>query len=532
MKLNYKKTLYIGLIFFGISLFWQAYDMMIARILIDKFGLNQTWSGIIMSIDNIMAVFLLPIFGALSDRNNAKIGKRTPYIIVGTIFAAFAFMGLSFADHYQSIKLQDTNIVYMHNEVAFEEGADLYAKTHWVYVVGEMELERIERRDQGRITDAEFMAWHINIYAPMMQTLNQANDVLTHREVSLLRDNYYNYLSSKAWNATLSNPVYFIIFSVILFIALVAMAIYRSPAVALMPDITIRPLRSKANAIMNFMGAMGGILAVNVIMFSNVNQNPYGSHTMVFITIGLIMLATLAVFLIKVKEPKWVIEKQQEDIKFDIKPSKTPVTEAEIRDSRQKKTSLYFLLASVFLWFFGYNAVMSKIADYLPKVLNINFSSLPFLLAQVFVIITIVPIGFLTTKIGRKKSVILGILISTGGLSSVVFLNETINYLAAVAIAVAGVGWIMINVNSYPMTVELGRGTTIGKYTGYYYAASMSAQIFTPILSGILMDRFSRLILFPYAAVFVLLSLLTMLFVKHGDPLVKISVFDDPDEEV
>ncbi|MDR4969169.1 MAG: MFS transporter, partial [Acholeplasmataceae bacterium] len=94
MKLNYRNTFYVGLIFFIISLFWQTYDMLIARTLIDKYGLNQTWSGIVMAADNIMAVILLPLFGALSDKSNSKLGKRTPYIIVGTVLSAFAFMAL------------------------------------------------------------------------------------------------------------------------------------------------------------------------------------------------------------------------------------------------------------------------------------------------------------------------------------------------------------------------------------------------------------------------------------------------------
>jgi len=519
MKLNYKKTLYIGLIFFGISLFWQAYDMMIARILIDKFGLNQTWSGFIMAIDNMMAVFLLPLFGAISDRGNSKLGRRTPYIIVGTIIAAFAFMGLSFADHYQSLKINETNLVQMHDDVAFSDEANLYSKAHWIYVIDEMIDERVSSYQSQNISASDYETWNQNISLPMQSITQNAQEVLSHRDVSLLRDHYYNYLSSRAWQLTLNDPTYFIIFAAILFVGLVAMALYRSPAVALMPDITSKPLRSKANSIISFMGALGGILAVNVIMFSGVNNRPYSSHTSVFIIIGIIMLVTLVIFLLKVKEPQWVIEKQEEDQRYGIKTVQKPVTKAELKLSRQKRVSLYFLLASVFLWFFGYNAVMSKIADYLPKVLNINFSSLPFVFAQIFVIITIVPIGFLTAKIGRKKSVLVGIVISTIALSSVVFLNETLNYLSAVSIAIAGVGWIMININSYPMVIELGRGTTVGKYTGYYYAASMGAQIFTPIFSGILMDRFTRLILFPYAAIFVLLSFLTMLFVKHGETI-------------
>ncbi|MFU8793115.1 MAG: MFS transporter, partial [Acholeplasmataceae bacterium] len=517
MKLDYRKTLYIGLIFFGIALFWQAYDMMVARILIDKFGLNQTWSGVIMALDNVMAVFLLPLFGWFSDKSNSKIGKRTPYIIVGTVVAAFAFMGLSYADHYQSLKIEETNLVYMHDDVAFGIDDDIYSQSHWVFVIDSMRFERQEALSDQSVTLSDYTLWQSQILEPMEDLIAESSENLTHREVSLLRDYYYNYLSSRAWQLTIRTPIYFSIFSLILFFALIGMSVYRSPAVALMPDITSKPLRSKANALMTLMGALGGIIAVNIIMFSNVNTQPYGSHTFVFFAVGIIMLITLGIFLWKVREPLWVAERKALDQAYDIEHVKKPVTKAEKKMSRARKKSLYFLLASIFLWFFGYNAVMSKIADYLPKVLNINFSSLPFLFAQLFVIITIVPVGFLTTKIGRKKSVLLGIAISSVSITSIVFLNESINYLSAVAIAISGVGWIMINVNSYPMTVELGRGSSIGKYTGYYYAASMSAQIFTPVISGYLMDTYTRLILFPYAGIFVALSFITMLFVKHGD---------------
>jgi hypothetical protein len=124
MKLNYRNTFYVGLIFFIISLFWQTYDMMIARTMIDKFGLNQTWSGIVMAVDNVMAVILLPLFGALSDKSNSKKGRRTPYIIVGTVLSAVAFMALSYADYVQTLKIQATNVVEYHYDVAFGDDVD------------------------------------------------------------------------------------------------------------------------------------------------------------------------------------------------------------------------------------------------------------------------------------------------------------------------------------------------------------------------------------------------------------------------
>ena len=121
MKLDYKKTFYVGLAFFLISLFWQTYDSIITKILIDKFGLNQTWSGFVMAFDNILALFLIPLFGALSDKQKSKKGRRTPYIIVGTIVAAFVFMGLSISDNLQSAKLRTETSVTSDYELVIDE---------------------------------------------------------------------------------------------------------------------------------------------------------------------------------------------------------------------------------------------------------------------------------------------------------------------------------------------------------------------------------------------------------------------------
>ena len=101
MKLNNKRTICVGFAFFLICAFWQAYDNTIPLILTNKFGMSQTWSGLIMALDNILALFMLPLFGAISDRCKSKRGRRTPFILVGTIAAAVAFFGVSVADSIQ-----------------------------------------------------------------------------------------------------------------------------------------------------------------------------------------------------------------------------------------------------------------------------------------------------------------------------------------------------------------------------------------------------------------------------------------------
>ena len=97
MKLNYKRTILIGLAFLSISAFWQMYDNIIPLILKNTFGMKETMTGVIMAGDNVLALFLLPIFGAFSDKVDTKIGKRMPFILIGTALAVIMLMLLPYA---------------------------------------------------------------------------------------------------------------------------------------------------------------------------------------------------------------------------------------------------------------------------------------------------------------------------------------------------------------------------------------------------------------------------------------------------
>src|SRR5690554_2682142 len=517
MKLNYKTTFYIGLIFLSISMFWQAYDMLIAKTLIDKFGLNQFESGLVMAFDNIMAVILLPLFGALSDRSQHKLGRRTPYIIVGTVLAAFSFMSLAYVDYKQTESIKTTDLIEDHYDVAFDEDEDITLKSHWYVVIETMKDERYDTYTSGNISYRAYSEWEEDIYHPMNDILSTSPEALSISSQTKVRDLYYQYLSLRAKELTASDPTIFYTFIAVLFVSLVSMAIYRTPAIALMPDFTIKPLRTKANAFITFLGAIGGVVAVFIILFSGLNQHAYHHHVSVYIIVGIVMLIALGLYLWKINEPKLVQQKEALETKFHIK-DKDPYENPEKSLNTKKRISLYLLLTVVFLIFFGYNAVMSKIADYLPKVLNMEFYQLPFIIAQAVVIAAIYPIGLLSIKIGRKNSMLLGIFILIVSLGSVVFVEQNQIIITAVIVAFAGFGWTFTGVNIYPMVVELSKGKNVGQYTGYYYAASMGAQIFTPILSGILMDQYGRIILFPYATLFIILAFIVMLFVKHGDP--------------
>jgi len=288
--------------------------------------------------------------------------------------------------------------------------------------------------------------------------------------------------------------------------------------VALMPDITVKPLRSKANAIINLMGTAGGILVLvlGMVFATSAVKNALMSYTVYYAVIAGIMLAALVIFLLTVREPKWAAEMQKTSVEYGIEEEeintapKRSLGKAEMR-------SLIFILLSIALWYFGYNAVTSKYAVYATNILNKDYNT-TMLLAQAAAIIAYVPAGMVAAKLGRKKTIMAGVVMLASAFGVAAFLRASSPTLLMNAMfALAGVGWATINVNSFPMVVEMCSGGDIGKYTGYYYTASMTAQIITPIFSGFLMDSVGETVLFPYAAIFAALAFVTMACVRHGD---------------
>ena len=186
------------------------------------------------------------------------------------------------------------------------------------------------------------------------------------------------------------------------------------------------------------------------------------------------------------------------------------------------KRSLGFLLASIALWFIGYNGVTTWFTTYISQVMGeaLGGASLCLMVATAGAIISYIPIGIIASKFGRKKTIMAGVILLAvcfllGYVLTTTF--TSINIIMYVVFALVGLAWAAINVNSLPMVVEMCKGSDIGKFTGYYYTASMAAQVVTPVLAGTLMRNISYQILFPYAAFFVALSFVTMCFVKHGD---------------
>ncbi len=448
MKLNYKKTMLVGFAFFLIMAFWQAYDVIVPLILTNHFGLPQVASGAVMSIDNVLAVFLLPLFGSISDKSKSKYGRRTPFILIGTVISAITFVCLTFVDNYQLARIKNANI-------------------------------------------------------PELEGAGASEDTLIEEALKL----------------TVANPWPLIVFIAVLLLVLVAMAIFRSPAVALMPDVTIKPLRSKANAIINLMGTAGGISVLVLGMIFKTDDNKYMKYTGYVLIVAAIMIIALIVFLLTVKENKWAAEMESEETRLGLGEVNIPASEGERSSLRGAELkSLILILASVALWYIGYNSITSKYTVYAENVLKFDFN-LTLIIAQVAAIISYIPVGIIASKVGRKKTILVGIVILFGAFFAGNFIGPSAPQMLMVPLFVfAGIGWATINVNSFPMAVELARGSDVGKYTGYYYTASMAAQIVAPILSGLLYDLVSmRIMFFAFGSLFVGLSFITMFFVKHGD---------------
>ena len=505
MKLNYKRTIFVGFAFFLISLFWQAYDATIALTLTNKFGMNQTWSGVVMALDNILALFLLPLFGTLSDKHNGKSGRRTPFIRFGTAVAAVALVALSFVDNMQLDLIKDISTV------------DDPAALSVIYdTQSEKELQtpngtKFILKDQ--FSKEEFM------------TVRSTDDVkdVTNRDETKTPYTSYVVPARQAYAAdcTAANPMPLIIFVIVLLVLLVAMGIFRSPAVALMPDVTLKPLRSKANAIINLMGNAGGIIVLLLGMGFAFGISKAGnammSYTPYYLVIAGTMVAALIIFLCTVREKEWAAQMQSDAIRYGVDEKDEATEGTNKKLSKGQMFSLICILLSVALWYFGYNAVTSKYSVYAPNVLLMGYSE-TMLIAQACAIVSYLPAGMIASKIGRKKTILAGVTMLTVAFTVAAFMRASSPaWLMYIMFALAGIAWATINVNSFPMVVEMCSGSDVGKYTGFYYTASMAAQTLTPMLSGFLMDRMGMTVLFPYAAIFVALAFVTMLMVKHGD---------------
>ena len=434
MKLNYKRTLLVGFAFLSICAFWQLYDNVIPLILKNTFHMKDSLVGVVMAMDNVLALFLLPFFGKLSDKCHTKLGRRTPFILGGTAAAVILMNILPYADNHEKLLL----------------------------------------------------------------------------------------------------------FVIPLGLLLIAMGTYRSPAVALMPDVTPKPLRSKANAIINLMGALGGVFTLGVTgLLVHAGATGRNDYTMLFLAVSLLMAISVIVLVLTVRENKLAAEVAA------METDEEKEAEAEEKKESGKafgelapdvRRSLWLILFSVAFWFMGYNAVTSAFTRYMQVQwgYDIKAASLCLMVATVGAVLSYLPVGILSSKFGRKKLIQAGVILRAVCFATAGLLTA-FHPAVYVVFALVGVAWAMINVNSYPMVVEISKSGDVGKYTGYYYTFSMAAQIITPILSGLLLEHVGYQTLMPYATVMVAISFVTISLARHGDnkpepPKSKLEAFDVGDD--
>ena len=447
-KLNVRHTIMVGAAFLAITAFWQMYNNVNPLILTNTFHLDETITGIIMAADNVFALFLLPIFGMLSDKTKTPMGKRKPFILVGTLLSVIIMI-----------------------------------------------------------------------------------------QLPILDDGYYD--APATWKI--------ILYVVMLGLLLISMGSFRSPAVALMPDVTPKPFRSRGNAIINLMGSVGGIIYLLLTSFlyskARTEKLAHVSYLMLFLIVAGIMLVALFVVMMFVNENKWVAQADEyerthseEPLTVTGEPGKTvntgaPDTNASEESDKKKKgssleppvlRSLLFLLISIALWFIAYNAIETWFTTYAAAKWNMSLgdSSMCLTIATAAAIIMFIPLGILASKIGRKTSILIGVtMLFVNFLICFVytFFSNQFSPILYVIFSLIGIGWAMINVNSLPMVVEMCKNSDIGKFTGYYYTFSMAAQIVTPVLAGFLLKNVGYYTLFLYSMLFSALAFFTMLFVRHGD---------------
>lgn len=597
LKLDYKKTAKVGFAFAIIILFWNTYDFVIPLLIENAFGMSNAGRGAIMGLDNLLSLFLLPLFGKLSDKTKSKYGRRTPFIFFGTIAAVVLMI---FIPVTASKQLVEANVVRDEYSVKFEEDqawreatlADWYEKAEqgdYTYI-SKMDFNIITGKDALRGTESQILTkveYSQLSYTQISSkkdgflgltgdTVYKINDEVVTKEVydaqsaDIIAENtLYNkfvktgvntYISEQVNLITQAHPERLVIYLIVLLFVLIAMGTFRSPAVALMPDVTPKPLRSQANAIINLAGGVGG--AISFLIYQIILAVNETAYSLVYLVTAGAMLILLFFFMKLVNENQMVDEKNRICEEYGIKEDdedeivadtsavgavNTVVADDEYKamDEHKKKLekakfrSFMFILASIFMWFMGYNAVTSNLSVYTTKALGMTAGTASLIsgISMGISAIAFIPVGMLAAKIGRRKSIILGFslaivsytliwLFLTPGTTAALFF--TLFYL------IAGFGTIIANVNTFPMVVELSKAEDVGKYTGFYYMATMSAQAITPFIAGLFMDNVSLKTLFAYSVVCIIVSIVFMSLVRHGDskPLPKqklLENFEDND---
>ena len=419
LKLNYKRTFFMGFAFFAILMLWQMYNQYCPKFLRELLGEDKEYLiGMIMAADNFFAIFMLPLFGALSDKTKSKWGRRMPYIVVGMILSIIVFPFIAV-------------MYYLNNLVGL------------IIMMG---------------------------------------------------------------------------------LTLLIMNMYRNPAVALTPDVTPKPLRSQANGIINLVGYIGAICGGAIaLLFGIIFKNNLAKQGIAaFIVTSFFMLLALILLIINIKENK-IVEEMKDEMALGETMSESFTDLSEDNPLTKKdKINLWIMLASVLFWYISFNAVESFYSLFCEEIYGPGS-------IQSFIIMAGLPLSSVLTflftinlpaKIGRKNSVLIGLISIIVGFGIIVLLGifQKDHYNSIVFIGgviISGIGWALINANSYPMLVEMSNKSNVGKFTGYYYTFSMIAQTVTPVLVGAIIAKTNYKALFIYSLITMVIALIIFSFFKE-----------------
>jgi len=424
--LDYKKTFLIGFGFFGISVMWTLYNAYVPIYLQTGsptfdvpgevgFGLGAGLTGVIMTLDNVAAFFLLPLIGIWSDRIWTRFGRRLPFILVLAPIAIVAFILIPVA------------------------------------------VQMIPPELCGQV--------------------NQLGTPLA-------------------------------LFMIAIGVFLTAMAGFRTPVVALMPDLTPSPLRSQANGVINLMGGVGTLVATLGSSFL------YGMGRLVpFIFGGVLMAAAVLMLYFFVKEPRESEAAAHEDEGLGA-------LRGIKRVSPEARRSLAFLMSAIFCWFVGYNAVEAFLSSYAVIELGMSTGTAPLLMgvAALAFLAFAVPAGYIAARFGRRRTIISGLVIFGTLLIANFFLRHPT--LIWPIMAIGGMGWALVNINSLPMVVDISASNAdLGVYTGLYYIASQLAAVVGPTFNGYIVEwgGGDYNLIFVVTPAFFALAILCMLGVTKGE---------------
>ena len=399
------KIFLLGFGFFGVSVIWSLYNAYVPIFLKSTFGLRSSVIGSIMTIDNIFAILLLPFLGALSDRTRTRLGRRRPYILVGSTMALIFFVIIPYFNTVQILGLMMLTIILMN----------------------------------------------------------------------------------------------------------LSMALFRSPVVALMPDITPSKFRSQANGIINFMGGLGALL----VFFGG--KPLYDRRvSLPFLVGGLVMFAASMLVVIFVKEKLPDSGKDSSTEKVSFKASARELL-GNLKDVFVGEKSLFFILLAILFWFIGFSSIETFFTSYAKYHLGMKESTGALILGffSVTFMVTSIASGFLGSRIGRNRTIRVGLAILVVIMLVSLFFRQFLPL--ALVFVVGGFGWALINVNSLPMVVDMTTLAKVGGYTGLYYFFSQAANIIAPPLAGVLIDAFGYASLMIFSSVMFFLAFFIMSFVKRGE---------------